>query len=171
MILLPFRRKSYSGFLRSERNPSSPAGFEPANLGSSGEYDNHWTTRVDKIFFGVSHSHQDEFRIVISLIASPNVCVHCLKFYVATRRWSVRWADHSPQEALRHSCQCKSYIIRISLCQRKLGKNRGTERERETEIQRERQIERQRQRYKYRFEKQRDRNKDRDRERQSEKER
>ena len=24
-----------------------PAGFEPANLGSSGEYDNHWTTKVD----------------------------------------------------------------------------------------------------------------------------
>ena len=25
-----------------------PAGFEPANLGSSGEYDNHGTTGVDK---------------------------------------------------------------------------------------------------------------------------
>ena len=29
------------------KNPSTPAGFEPANLGSSGEYDNHKTTEVD----------------------------------------------------------------------------------------------------------------------------
>ena len=45
--LLPLRRKSYSGFLRSEKNPSTPAGIEPANLGSRGEYDNHWTTGID----------------------------------------------------------------------------------------------------------------------------
>ena len=45
--LLPFRRKSYSGFLRSEKNPSTPAGFEPANLGSSSVYDNRGTTGVD----------------------------------------------------------------------------------------------------------------------------
>ena len=25
------------------KNPSTPAGFEPANLGYSGKYDNHWT--------------------------------------------------------------------------------------------------------------------------------
>ena len=42
--LLPSWRKSYSWFLRSEKNPSTPAGIEPGNLGSSGEYDNHWTT-------------------------------------------------------------------------------------------------------------------------------
>ena len=42
-----FRRKSYSGFLRYKKKWSTPAGFEPANLGSSGEYDNHWTTGVD----------------------------------------------------------------------------------------------------------------------------
>ena len=35
------------------KNPSTPAGFEPSNLGSSGEYDNHGTTRVD---FGWSTS-------------------------------------------------------------------------------------------------------------------
>ena len=29
------------------KNPSTPAGFEPANFGSSGEYDNHGTTGVD----------------------------------------------------------------------------------------------------------------------------
>ena len=29
------------------RKPSTPAGFEPANHGSSGEYDNHGTTGVD----------------------------------------------------------------------------------------------------------------------------
>ena len=44
MALLPFQRNSYSGFLRSEKNPSTPAKFEPANLGFSGEYDNHGTT-------------------------------------------------------------------------------------------------------------------------------
>ena len=49
MALLPFRRKKYSGFLRSEKNPSTPAEFEPANLGSSGEYDIHGTTGVDTV--------------------------------------------------------------------------------------------------------------------------
>ena len=39
MTLLLF---PYSGFLC----PSTPARFESANLGSSGEYDNHWTTGV-----------------------------------------------------------------------------------------------------------------------------
>ena len=41
---LPFRRKLYSGFLHSEKNPLTLAGFEPANLGSSDKYDNHGTT-------------------------------------------------------------------------------------------------------------------------------
>ena len=31
------------------KNPSTPAGFEPANLGSSGEYDNQGTTVVDDL--------------------------------------------------------------------------------------------------------------------------
>ena len=31
------------------KNPSTPAGFEPAKLGSSGEYDNHGTTGVDTV--------------------------------------------------------------------------------------------------------------------------
>ena len=48
--LPPFRRKSYSGFLRFEKkNPSIAAGFEPANIGSSGEYVNHGTTGVNFI--------------------------------------------------------------------------------------------------------------------------
>ena len=46
MALLPFRRKLYSGFLRSEKI-HRPHWIEPANLGSRGEYDNHWTTGVD----------------------------------------------------------------------------------------------------------------------------
>ena len=29
------------------KNPSTAAGIEPANLGSSGEYVNHWTTEVE----------------------------------------------------------------------------------------------------------------------------
>ena len=29
------------------KNPSTPAGIEPTNFGSRGEYDNHWTTGVD----------------------------------------------------------------------------------------------------------------------------
>ena len=35
------------------KNPSTPAGFEPANLGSSGEYDNHGTTGVNNTIFYV----------------------------------------------------------------------------------------------------------------------
>ena len=31
----------------SGKNPSTPAGIEPAKLGSRGEYDNHWTSGVD----------------------------------------------------------------------------------------------------------------------------
>ena len=34
------------------KNPSTPAGIEPANLGSRGEYDNHWTTGVDTMGLG-----------------------------------------------------------------------------------------------------------------------
>ena len=30
-----------------KKNPSIPAGYEPANLGSTGEYDNHGTTGFD----------------------------------------------------------------------------------------------------------------------------
>ena len=29
------------------KNPSTPAGIEPANLGPSGEYDNHGTTGIE----------------------------------------------------------------------------------------------------------------------------
>ena len=48
--LLPFHRESYSEFLHSEKIVPTPAGFEPANLGSSGEYDNHGTTGVEYEF-------------------------------------------------------------------------------------------------------------------------
>ena len=37
----PSELKVYSGFLCSEKS------IEPTNLGSRGEYDNHWTTRVN----------------------------------------------------------------------------------------------------------------------------
>jgi hypothetical protein len=30
------------------KNPSSSAGFEPANLGSNGKHDNHYTAEIDK---------------------------------------------------------------------------------------------------------------------------
>ena len=33
------------------KNPSTPAGFEPASLESSGEYDNHASTRVETTNF------------------------------------------------------------------------------------------------------------------------
>ena len=36
-------------FYALKKNRLTPAGFEPANLGSSGEYDNHRTTGVDQI--------------------------------------------------------------------------------------------------------------------------
>ena len=38
------------------KNPSTLAGFEPVNLGSSGEYDNHLTTGVDSNLTGPSVS-------------------------------------------------------------------------------------------------------------------
>ena len=34
-------------FYALKKNPSTPTGFEPPNLGSSGEYGNHGTTTVD----------------------------------------------------------------------------------------------------------------------------
>ena len=37
ILLLPLRRKAYWGFLRP-KNPTSSAGFEPANLGARGHY-------------------------------------------------------------------------------------------------------------------------------------
>ena len=43
----PSRNKSYSGFLRSDKIHWPPAGFEPTNLGSRGEYLNHRTTGVN----------------------------------------------------------------------------------------------------------------------------
>ena len=51
--LLPFRRKSYSGFLLSEKKYIDPKGIEPANFGSRGEYDNHLTTGVDSLFVAI----------------------------------------------------------------------------------------------------------------------
>ena len=38
---------SYTQDFYALKNPSTLAGIEPANLGSSGEYDNRWTTGVD----------------------------------------------------------------------------------------------------------------------------
>ena len=37
------------------KNPSTPTGFEPANLGSSGELDNHGTIGVDHHLKGFHH--------------------------------------------------------------------------------------------------------------------
>ena len=71
--LLPFLRKSYSGFLRSEKNPSILAGFEPANLGSSGEYDNHGTDNFLSLHF---------FAIlclcILYLLADSTLLVRCV---------------------------------------------------------------------------------------------
>ena len=36
----------------AKKNSSTPAGFEPTNLGSGGEYDNHETTGVDLFIRG-----------------------------------------------------------------------------------------------------------------------
>ena len=48
-LYFPSEGSNFSEFLRSEKNPSTPAEFEPANLGSSGKYDNHGTTWVDNM--------------------------------------------------------------------------------------------------------------------------
>ena len=64
------------------KNPSSPAGFEPANLGSSGEYDNHGTTGVDaqvesctrfimNMTTPTSHSTDVDTLIMINSLQSP----------------------------------------------------------------------------------------------------
>ena len=65
-----FRRKSYSGFLCSEKNPSTPAGFEPAKLGSSGEYYNHGTTGVD------IHVISGATRLKVPTDDVPTVCAY-----------------------------------------------------------------------------------------------
>ena len=44
MALLPFRRNHDQDFYALKKNSSTPAGFESANLGYSGEYDNRGTT-------------------------------------------------------------------------------------------------------------------------------
>ena len=41
ILLLPLRRKAYWGFSGRPKNPTASAWFEPANLGSSGQYANH----------------------------------------------------------------------------------------------------------------------------------
>ena len=41
ILLLPLRRKAYEGFSGYPKNPTTSAGFEPANSGSSGQYANH----------------------------------------------------------------------------------------------------------------------------------
>ena len=46
------------------KNQSTPAGFEPANLGSSGEYDNHGTTGVDD-----KESNCTDFDFLLFIIA------------------------------------------------------------------------------------------------------
>jgi hypothetical protein len=42
-VLLPLLRKACRGFFRP-KNPTASAGFEPANLGTRGQHDNHETT-------------------------------------------------------------------------------------------------------------------------------
>ena len=41
ILSLPLRRKAYWGFSGRPKNPTALAGFEPANLGSNGQYANH----------------------------------------------------------------------------------------------------------------------------------
>ena len=48
-IYFPSQGSHTQNFYALKKNPSTPAGFEPANLESSGEYDNHVTTGVDPI--------------------------------------------------------------------------------------------------------------------------
>ena len=45
-LYFPSERSHIQDFFTLWKNPSIPAGIEPANLGSSGEYDNHGTTGV-----------------------------------------------------------------------------------------------------------------------------
>ena len=50
------------------KNPSTSTGIEPANLGSRGEYDNHWTTGVDssdvlKVLIAKINTHEKKFTL------------------------------------------------------------------------------------------------------------
>ena len=59
IILLPFRRKACRGILSPFKNPTSSAGFEPANLGIRGQ---HATSAPPKPLYlplvsVVSHHH------------------------------------------------------------------------------------------------------------------
>ena len=56
MASFPFEGSHTQDFF-ALKNPSNPAGIEPANLGSRGEYDNHWATGVDENICG-HHNHQ-----------------------------------------------------------------------------------------------------------------
>ena len=48
IILLPVRRKAYWGFSGRPKNPTDSAGFEPANLGSSGQEEEKVYKNVEK---------------------------------------------------------------------------------------------------------------------------
>jgi hypothetical protein len=47
MASLPLRRNSFCDFI-AIKNPSSSAGFQPANLGSNCKHNNHYTTENDE---------------------------------------------------------------------------------------------------------------------------
>ena len=46
-LYFPSEGSHTQDFYALKKNPSNPAGIEPVNLGSRGEYNNHWTTGVD----------------------------------------------------------------------------------------------------------------------------
>jgi hypothetical protein len=62
------------------KNPSSSAGFEPANLGFSDKHDNHWTTEDDSmpfhlmsVYFGIKFAHV----LGHFIINSSEECLSC----------------------------------------------------------------------------------------------
>ena len=52
---------SYTQEFYTLKNPLTPAGFEPANLGYRCEYENHWTTVVDSVPYVVHNETIETF--------------------------------------------------------------------------------------------------------------
>ena len=46
ILSLPLRRKAFGGFFRYPKNPTTSAGFEPTNSGTSGQHAYHYTTQA-----------------------------------------------------------------------------------------------------------------------------
>ena len=75
-LYFPFEGSHTEDFYALKKS-STPDGIEPANLGSRGEYDNHWTTRVDHSSLchnmSVDYYRYSAIRFYFQLLVSSDV--------------------------------------------------------------------------------------------------